>query len=320
MFHWDDGLFLSRPRLALDVRRRQPAAFVSHAHSDHIGPHQLAYCTRETALLYQHKLGTHRQTKPMAYGEPLGFGSASLTAYPAGHCLGSAMLLAETDEGSLLYTGDFKLGPSATAVEAELPRADILVMECTFGSPRYRLPPREETITQLVALVQSILADGATPVVHAYALGKSQEATRLLTDAGIPVLQHPEIFAISEIYRQCGVELGDCQPFHRDMIEGRAVVTWPKSSPRFRLPGIEQSVSIAVTGWAADSSTKYRWKVDHAIPLSDHADYDQLLETVERVGAQRIYCTHGPRKFVDCLLAAGYPARHVDGAYQSRLF
>ena len=45
-------------------------------------------------------------------------------------------------KSDLLFTGDFKLGPSATCEEAELPQADILVMESTFGKPKYRMPPR----------------------------------------------------------------------------------------------------------------------------------------------------------------------------------
>ncbi|HEX6961755.1 MAG TPA: hypothetical protein VF175_07810, partial [Lacipirellula sp.] len=61
MFHWDNGLFFNRPRLGLDVRRRQPHGFVSHAHADHIGPHELAYCTPATACLYRLRLGEHRQ-------------------------------------------------------------------------------------------------------------------------------------------------------------------------------------------------------------------------------------------------------------------
>ncbi|MEM9656746.1 MAG: MBL fold metallo-hydrolase [Planctomycetota bacterium] len=320
MIHWEDGLFLTRPRLAIDVRRRQPRAFVSHAHADHIARHEAAYCTPETAMLYQHRLGEHRRVVLMPYGEPRAYGDVQLTASPAGHCLGSAMLLVEGGEKSLLYTGDFKLGRSATAVEAELPRADVLVMECTFGRPRYRLPPREEVVDQLVALVRDTLRAGATPVVHAYPLGKGQEITRLLTAAGIAVLQHPDMFAISEIYRQCGVELGDVRRYDATLLEGRAVLTIPKGFGRFRLPGIDRVVSIAVTGWAREPSTRMRWQVDHALPLSDHADFDELLETARRVGAREIYCTHGPREFVEHLLSHGFHARPVEGPYQRRMF
>jgi putative mRNA 3-end processing factor len=320
MFHWDNGLFFTRPRLALDVRRRQPHGFVSHAHADHIGPHELAYCTPATACLYRLRMGAQRRVVEIPYRQPHQFGEARLTTYPAGHCLGSAMALIETDGASLLYTGDFKLGASATAEPAELPRADVLVMESTFGRPRYRLPPREETVAKLLQLVVDSLARGATPVVHAYPLGKSQEVSRLITSIGVPVLQHPMTFAVSEVYRQCGVDLGDVQAYDPALLAGRAVVTLPQGARQFRLAGIRRPVSIAVTGWAVDPSTKWRWGVDHALPLSDHADFDELIETVRRVGASEVYCMHGHADFVGHLQAAGFNARPVSGSYQTRMF
>lgn len=320
MIHWDRGLFLTRPRLGLDVRRRLPHGFVSHAHTDHMAPHELAYCTPATGRLYRLRMGERRHVVEMPYRRPLEFGEARLTAYPAGHCLGSAMLLVECGGRRLLYTGDFKLGESATAEAAELPRADVLVMESTFGQPRYRMPPRSETVAKLLEIVVSALADGCTPVVHAYPLGKSQEVTRLLTAAGVPVLQHSSIFAISQAYHECGVDLGDVRAFDAEIIPGCAVVTLPQWSGKYRLRGLVRPVSIAVTGWAIDSGTKYRWGVDHALPLSDHADFDELLDAAARVGAEEIYCVHGPREFVGHLQAAGFNARPMEGSFQTRMF
>lgn len=320
MFHYDRGLFLTSAGIGLDVTRRQKLGFMSHAHADHIAAHQLGLCTAETAALFRHRRGQNHRVKLLPYRESKEIGSTRLTTYPAGHCLGSAMLFAEQDGKSLLYTGDFKLGPSATCEEAELPAADILIMESTFGLPRYRLPPREETVAELLELVRTTLAAGRTPVIHAYALGKSQEVTKLLTDAGIPVQQHPTIFAVSEIYRECGMDLGKVSRYGGQWQPGHALVTLPRGMKGFRLAGIDDPVSIAVTGWAMDSSTKYRQQVDYALPLSDHADFDQLIETAERVGASTIYCTHGPREFVEHLRAEGFNALPVSGSYQTRMF
>lgn len=330
MFHFDGGLFLTRAQLAVDVRRRQPRCFVSHAHTDHIARHELALATPATSALYRHRLGSRYRVQEMPYREPIEFGGLRLTTYPAGHILGSAMLLAEDGDKSLLYTGDFKLDPSATAEPAELPHADVLVMECTYGRPRYQLPPREESVAELIKLVQSTLADGRTPVIHAYPLGKSQEVTKLLTDAGTPVLQHPAIYAISRIYSQFGVDLGNvdiCKPSPTgkgkgEGIAGHALVTLPRSARGFRLPGLDKdkTVSITATGWAMDPSTKYRLGVDHAIPLSDHADFEQLIEAVRRVEPREIYCTHGTDEFVDHLRDLGFNAHPLNPPAQRKLF
>jgi Cft2 family RNA processing exonuclease len=307
VFHWDDGLKLTKADLAIDFRRRQPRAFISHAHSDHLARHEYALCTPETAALYWHRLG-RRPTLPMPYRTPIDWGGLRLTTFPAGHCLGSAMLLAEDGSQSLLYTGDFKLGESATAERAELPHADILVIESTFGEPAYRLPPRAVAIEQLLTLVNQTIADGATPVIEAYVLGKGQEVTRLLTLAGIPVLQHRHM---------CGVKLGLYERLGGVAVPGWAVVVPPGTGPAERLG---RQVRIAVTGWAADPRTKYRLRVDHAVPLSDHADYDELFEAVALVEPRVVYCTHGPESFVDRLQEAGYDARRLGRPSQKRLF
>ena len=46
-------------------------------------------------------------------------------------------------------------------------------------------------------------------------------------------------------------------------------------------------MTFAVTGWAMDAGVKHRLGVDHAVPLSDHADYDELFEAIEREQAKR---------------------------------
>ena len=320
MFHYDAGLFLTQAQMGVDVRRRQPRCFVSHAHTDHIARHELALATSGTACLYRHRLGPHHRVMEMSYRTPVVFGGVQLTALPAGHCLGSAMLLADDGQRSLLYTGDFKLDASATAEAAELPRADILVMESTFGRPRYRLPPRDEVVARLLEIVFAALGAGITPVVHAYPLGKSQEVTKLLTLSGVPVLQHRVVYEVSRVYEECGVDLGDFGLYEGQPLDGHAIVTLPRSAREFRLPQLGKTVSIAVTGWAKDEATKYRLGVDHALPLSDHADYDQLVEAVRRVEPQEVFCTHGPPEFADHLRDLGFNAYPLHPPAQRRLF
>ncbi len=316
MFHWENGLKLTKADLAIDFRRRQPRAFISHAHSDHIARHEYALCTPETGALYHLRLG-RRPVLALPYRTPTEWGGLRLTTFPAGHCLGSAMLLAEDGDQSLLYTGDFKLGESATAQRAELPHAEVLVIESTYGHPAYRLPPRQQAIDQLCELVDAALRSGAQPVVEAYALGKAQEVTRILATAGFSVLQDPVVFEISRVYESFGVALGCRGCLNGRPEPGHVLVVPPRTRADRRGARL---VRFAVTGWAVDARTRYRLGVDHAVPLSDHADYDELFEAVRRVAPRRIYCTHGPESFVDRLLEAGFDAHALGRATQRRLF
>jgi Cft2 family RNA processing exonuclease len=307
MFHFDDGLKITSIDLAIDVRRRQPRGFISHAHTDHMGRHELAWCTPATAALYQRRYGV-RATRAMPFGQPLAWDGLTLTTHPAGHVFGSAMLEVSGPHGTLLYTGDFKLRPSATAEAAAPPRSHVLVMESTFGEPRYRLPPRDDVIGQLALICRRTLEAGRTPVVRAYVLGKAQEISRILFDAGFRVVQHPLVHEISLIYQANGCDLGSPELWDGSPPDDAVVVAPPRSQKAAALVGLRRPVTIAVTGWAVDPAWRHRLGADYALPLSDHADFDELVECVERVEPEVVFCTHGPPGFVDILRGRGHNA------------
>jgi Cft2 family RNA processing exonuclease len=54
--------------------------------------------------------------------------------------------------------------------------------------------------------------------------------------------------------------------------------------------------------------------------LSDHADFDELLELVERVHPKKIYTHHGYKEFADILRARGHDASLAEPDKQLMLF
>jgi Cft2 family RNA processing exonuclease len=189
---------------------------------------------------------------------------------------------------------------------------DVLIMESTFGNPRYRLPARDESVGQLVATVTRVLAAGRTPVVQAYVLGKAQEVTKILTSAGFRVVQHALVHEISVLYQSLGCYLGPFELCDGPPPEDAVVVAPPRSQRAATLSGLRRPVSIGVTGWAIDPAWRWRLGVDYAIPLSDHADFDELIECVERAQPEVIYCTHGPAEFAACLRQRGFNAHPLE--------
>lgn len=319
MFRFDGDLCLHGVELWLDARSPKPLSFVSHAHSDHIARHKQLLATPETLRICQHRLGK-RPGDPLGYGQSLTRGDLRLTAYSAGHVLGSAMLRVETPEGSLLYTGDFRLKPARTCAPAEVPQADVLIMECTYGHPRYRFPDRKSAEEDFLASVRSCLDRGVTPVIFVYSLGKAQETTRILTDARIPVMVHNAIYKINRLYEALGVPLGNYFPWQPKERNGHACLL-PTMRFRRSLARFRPCRTMQLTGWAMDWGAAYRFGVDECFPLSDHADYDELLELLTRVNPRRVYCTHGPAAFVERARTVGWDARHLDAnSYQPLLF
>src|SRR5260370_9763573 len=48
-----------------------------------------------------------------------------------------------------------------------------------------------------------------------------------------------------------------------------------------------------ISGWAVDPNAIYRYKVAAAFPLSDHADYNDLIRYVDLVRPKRVLTLHG---------------------------
>lgn len=274
-----------------------PAAVLSHGHADHA--RALAgrtYATPETVAIVRARLG-ETEFVTRGWDEPFEIRGAGTTArlrfLPSGHVLGGALVLVEAGGTRLLYTGDAKLHRSVTCPPAELPAADSLVIEATFGLPVFRFPPVEELRARLVHEAQGALADGEIPVFLGYALGKGPEIAKVLQDAGIPVALHGAVYRMVEIYRSFGVEYPDAVPYERGKLDGRALIVPPSTRNHPMPAAIKRKRVIAVTGWALLDASYDRYGADALVPLSDHADYDQLLQIVERSGARQVRTTHG---------------------------
>jgi Cft2 family RNA processing exonuclease len=319
---WDvrfkKGVWLPQLGWWLDAQQAVARSFVSHAHSDHIARHQEVLCTPATAKLMQLRLGGRRRMVTLHYGqahqlEP----GCNVQLHSAGHILGSAQIHVATGDGTLLYTGDFKLRGGLTTEPCATPRADALIMETTFGLPRYVMPPAEEVGAQIVAFCRQALTDSVTPVLYAYALGKTQELVMLLGQAGLPVMLHPQAWRIAQLYGELGRPLPPCREFEPASHQGHVVIAPAQSS---LLDWINPKRTAAVTGWALDASTKYRYASDAAFPLSDHSDFPDLLAFVDRVQPRIVYTLHGfAKEFAATLRARGVEAWAIGQGNQLEL-
>ena len=307
--HHRKGVWLPQIGWWLDAQMRTPRSFVSHAHGDHIARHQEILSTATTARMMHARLPGKREQTALPFGRPyeLEFG-VTATLHPAGHIYGSSQILLESEEhGSLLYTGDFKLRPGYAAERCATPRADILIMESTFGLPRYVFPPEAEVVAGIIEFCRRALADGATPVLLCYSLGKSQEVHRALAPANLPIMLHADTHRLTRICEQLGLDFPAYREFDSNEVAGH-VVLCPSHGQGLlsRLPARRTAV---ITGWAMDPGAIYRSRCDAAFPLSDHAGYDELIAYVELVQPKRIFTLHGfAREFASTLRERGWDA------------
>ena len=304
------GVHLPQIGWWLDAQKSQARSFVSHAHSDHIAAHREIIATRATAGLMRLRVGGKRQEHILEFGQPFPADlGCEVRLHPAGHIYGSAMLHATTERGSLLYTGDFKLRPSLAAEPCAPPRADVLIMETTFGLPRYVFPPQEQIEAGIVGFCRQALADNVTPVLLAYSLGKTQELLQIVGRAGLPVMLHAHGYKLTRRYAELGMKLPPYTLLDPKAYAGHVIISPPMQGHTEPLTWIHPKRTAVATGWAMDPGTIYQNRCDDAFPLSDHADFPDLLALVDHVQPKLVYTLHGfAKEFAATLRARGIEA------------
>ena len=315
------GVEIPRHGLWLDARTPRPLSFVSHAHHDHLAAHQEVILTEATSALMRARLGGKRHEHVLPYQLPFDIPGARLTLLPAGHIQGSAQLYLESESGSLLYTGDFKLRPSRSTPLCQGVHAETLVMETTFGLPKYRLPPVEEVERAVVEFCRETLEAKSTPVLWVYSLGKAQEVVWTLLEAGIRPMLHPAAFQMTEIYRTLEPRFpGGYLRWNAENAEGQVLIMPPGRASEAMLRKVSPRRTAVLTGWALDAATRFRYRADAAFPWSDHADYSELLQYVEKVGPKRVLTLHGfAAEFAADLRSRGVEAWAISEADQLEL-
>jgi len=313
---WREGVELPDCGLWLDPRQAVEFAFISHAHSDHTAPHKRVLCTTATARLIAARFGPADTVfEEMPYRTPREFSGFRATLLPAGHVPGSAMLYLQSETGSLLYTGDFKLRRGLNCEAAELCNAETLIMETTYGLPQYVFPPPEEVLADIINFCRAAHADNEIPVLLGYSLGKAQELLAALTAEHFSILLHPSVWKVTQLV-QCldaarpgAIAYPPYQKYEAGAsLPDRTVLIFPPGAES-TLRRVPRRRVAAVSGWALDPGFVFRSGCDAAFPLSDHASYTDLLRAVEIVQPRRVLTLHGfATEFAADLRARGIEA------------
>ncbi len=314
---FDRGVFLPAHGFWLDPWDRRSFAFVSHAHSDHIGRHAETVLSRVTARLMAGRIKADGVRHELEFGVTTKLRGMDLTLHPAGHVFGSAQIHVADGGGTLLYTGDFKLRRGLSAEPITWAQADTLIMETTYGLPHFVFPPAEEVIADVVRFCRGSIEDGDIPVLLGYSLGKSQEILSALTGEGLPVMLHKSVSRITAVYEELGVKFPPYKELDPAEAAGHVVICPPGVGRSRAVTSMKNRRVAVLTGWSVDPGAVYRYGCDEAFPLSDHADYNELIEFVELVSPKLVLTLHGyASEFVRDLRARGIEAWALVGDNQ----
>lgn len=292
-------------QIHLDPTRKKTAAFVSHAHSDHLRNHERIYGTAPTLALARHRIGEFREMV-MDFGKNYHIGGDIVRAESAGHILGSAQFIIDHDGQRIVYTGDFKLGRNEICPPAQIHQCDILFMDTTFGKKMFNFPAVEQSKQRILEFVEACIHANCIPVIYAYSLGKSQEVMKILGDNGFYSYAPSETCHFADIYNKYDVEIKNYRNLDDTYPEfGAVVVPLSNKYVMDMFPGYRKKTCL-VSGWALNKSyINFAW-VNEAIPLSDHASYNELIEYVETANPRKIFCLFGFNDIVEDLKYRGY--------------
>ncbi len=295
-FPW--GLHIVPADCWIDPSRPVERALVTHGHADHArGGHGRVLATAETLAIMALRYGGEEEARPTPYGEPVRLGGGvTATWLPAGHVLGSAQILLEHAGERVVVTGDYKRRPDPTCLPFEPVRCDVLITEATFGLPLFRHPPIEEEIARLLSVRAA--NPGRAVLVGAYALGKAQRLIAELRRAGHadPVYLHGAMERMCRLYEEWGVDLGRLEPvagMAREKLAGQIVLCPPSAlNDRWsrRLP---DPITAMASGWMRVRQRARQRNVELPLVISDHADWDELTQTITEVDPAETWITHG---------------------------
>ena len=296
-----EGLYCPPGDFFIDPVRPVDRALITHGHSDHArSGHASVLATRQTLEIMALRYGPDfaGTSQAAALGKTTDIGGVQVTFRPAGHVLGSAQILVEHGGIRIVASGDYKRRRDPTCLPFEPIPCDVFITEATFGLPVFRHPPDTGEIARLLRSTEQF--PERAHLVGAYALGKAQRVMRLLRDAGYdrPIYIHGALAKLSDYYQGQGIALGDVQPATVEKggkgdFAGAIVVGPPSAFADRWARRFPDPVSCFASGWMRIRQRARQRGVELPLILSDHSDWDELIETIADTGASEVWVTHG---------------------------
>lgn len=311
----DKGLYCEAGDFYIDPWRPVPRAVITHAHADHArSGSQHYWCSTPGLGLTRARVGYGGGISAMDYGQRFAMERAQVSLHPAGHVLGSAQVRIEVDAQVWVVSGDYKREPDPSCAPFEPVRCDVFITEATFALPVYRWPDPTEVAREIYDWWQDCKREGQCAVLCCYALGKAQRILaelRQLTDE--TAYLHGAMAPLVKLYRQAGIAMlptdtvGN-QPKFFDW-KGKLLLAPPGAAGTPWMKRFKPYSTGFASGWMRVRGSRRRQAWDRGFVLSDHADWNGLLLSIEQTGARRVLATHGNTDaLVEVLRARGIDA------------
>jgi putative mRNA 3-end processing factor len=295
------GLYCSEGDFYIDPHRTVDQAVVTHAHSDHARKgSRNYYCESSGVGLLKVRLGKKIQVQGIPYKEPFLLGGVSLSFHSAGHILGSAQVRIQKGGEVWVVSGDYKRELDPSCEPFEVVTCDTFITEATFGTPKYIWNKNQDYGKQIYDWWKQNSTKGRNSILFGYSLGKAQRILALLAPyMDRPVVIYETLVELTDCYRKEGRKLASTRALSdfetTEVIQGELILAPPsilRASLAERLGDYETAFA---SGWMAEKSADNsfgRSQYDQGFVISDHADWNDLNQTIAETGAKRIFVLH----------------------------
>jgi putative mRNA 3-end processing factor len=292
------GLYCVPGGFYIDPVQPVDKALITHGHTDHARPNNRAVlATPETLAIMKARYPSDAaKTQSIDYHQPLAINSVSVTYLPAGHVLGSAQILLTYKSERIIVSGDYKRRRDPTCKPFDVQPCNIFVTEATFGLPVFRHPPDTTQISKLLSTLA--LYPERCILLGAYALGKCQRIICLLREAGYDdtIYLHGAMMALCRLYEELGVKLGALETLEdksKEHLKGKIIIAPPSALHDRWSRRLPDPVVALASGWMTVRQRAKQKLLELPLVISDHADWDELTQTLQDVEAAKIWVTHG---------------------------
>jgi putative mRNA 3-end processing factor len=316
----DRGLYCRAGDFYVDPWKPVDRAVITHAHSDHARWGSKSYlCHHHTKPLLQLRLGPNPY-QSIGFNETVYFNGVRLTLHPAGHIIGSAQVRIEHEGEVWVVSGDYKLENDGLSGQFEPVKCHTFITESTFGLPIYNWKSQQSIFEGIQAWIRKNKGEGKSSVLFAYSLGKAQRLLPCIAEITDNILVHGAVYNIHQTLVEAGWKLPAVERVTPDTPKEKlkgSVVIAPSSaegSPWLRRFG-PYEIGIC-SGWMQVRGNVRRRNADAGFSLSDHADWNGLIEACKATEAECVYATHGFQSaFSRYLTEQGIQGREVKTEY-----
>lgn len=292
----DRGIYCEQANVYLDPWKPVNKAIISHGHADHSRWGHKKYITHGSNIpILRHRLGDI-SISGKDWGESFRVNGVKFSLHPAGHIIGSSQIRVEYKGEVWVFSGDYKTENDGFTTPFEPVQCHTFITECTFGLPAFKWRPQREVFHDINSWWAQNREEGLTSVLFGYSLGKAQRLLKFLDPNIGPIHTHAAVENMTGVLRsQVGFPETTLitRETKNEELKGSLVLAPPSAHGSPWMKRMVPYVTATASGWMAFRGARRRRAIDKGFVLSDHCDWQGLLQAIEATGARQVVCTHG---------------------------